>query len=287
MVVWASEGLISPDATTSHQKEESVKKFSASQAERFIGCHASADLETAIPGFQHPENDPLAQPAIPNNLGYIVEMIEKVSTDTGSSKAANRGTMLHAVVATLLVEFSTQGKMKQLLELFTELNAVMQTRRFKVLIEVMAELDWLQNPTLTTADLVLCTADELHVWDWKWGTMPVDPSALQLKIYGLAFQHLAPKAKGVTVHVGQPGNYASLFFSDAQLEAARDLVIQHEAEVIAGDLSFNTGKQCEFCPASPWTRGAKGNLSCPQFITDVVERRENTKPIDASAFDEL
>lgn len=264
-----------------------MAKFSASQAEKFIGCHASADLETAIPGFVYPANDPKAQPVLPDNLGYIVEMIDKVSRDTGSSKAANRGTLLHAVVATLLVEFSTQGKMQMLVDLFDKLNELMQTRRFKMLVECVATLDWLANPADTTADLVLYTADELHVWDWKWGTMPVDPSALQLKIYGLAFQFLAPKAKGVTVHVGQPGNYAALFFSNEQLEAARDLVIQHEAEVIAGDLSFNTGKQCEFCPASPWTRGAKGNISCPQFITDVVERRENTKPIDASAFDEL
>lgn len=264
-----------------------MKKFSASQAERIIGCHASADLGTAIPGFVYPENDPLAQPSIPDNLGYIVEMIEKVSQDTGSSKAANRGTMLHAVVATLLAVFNTQGKMQQVVDLFNELNALMQHRRFKVLIETATVLEWLQNPPVTTADLVLYTADELHVWDWKFGTMPVNPAALQLKMYGLAFQHLAPKAPGVTVHVGQPGNYAKLFFSNEQLEAARDLVIQHEAEVIAGDLSFNTGKQCEFCPASPWTRGAKGNISCPQFITDVVERRENNKPVNAAAFDEL
>lgn len=264
-----------------------MKKFSASQAEKFIGCHASADLEKAIPGFIMPEDDTDRAPAIPDNLGYIVEMIERVSTDTGSSKAANRGTMLHAVVATLLTEFSTQRKMQQLTELFVMLNALMQKRRFKMLIEVQGEMDWLQYPTPTTADLVLYTADELHVWDWKWGTMPVDPSALQLRLYANAFKHLAPKAPGVTVHVGQPGNYASLIFSMEQLQDAQDLVMKHEAEVIAGDLSFNTGKQCEFCPASPFTRGAKGNIPCNAFITDVVERRENNKHVDESSFDEL
>lgn len=264
-----------------------MKKFSASQAERFIACHASADLETAIPGFIHPEQDPNAQPAIPENLGYIVEMIEKVSLDTGSSKAASRGTMLHAVVATLLAEFKTQGKFQQILDLFVKLNELMQKRRFKVLLEVEGVMDWLQNPTVTTADLVLYTADEIHVWDWKFGTMPVSPAALQLRLYGNAFKHLAPKAPGVTVHVGQPGNYAALYYSNEQLQHAQDLVTQHEGEVIAGDLSFNTGKQCEFCPASPFTRGAKGNISCTAFITDVVERRENSKPVDAEAFDEL
>ncbi len=264
-----------------------MKKFSASQAEKGIGCHASMDLETAIPGFVLPEDDPNALPAIPDNLGWIVEMIERVSTDTGSSKAANRGTMLHALVATLLAEFGTQKKMQQLTELFVMLNGLMQTRRFKVLIEVQAEMSWLQNPAVTTADLVLHTTDELHVWDWKWGTMPVDPTALQLRLYANAFRHLAPKASGVTVHVGQPGNYASLYFSNEQLQDAQDLVTQHEAEVIAGDLSFNTGKHCTFCPASPWTRGAKGNISCPQFITDVVERRENSIAVDVTAFDEL
>lgn len=264
-----------------------MKKFSASQAERFIGCHASADLETAIPGFTLPEDDKAREPSIPENLGYIVEMIEKVSTDTGSSKAASRGTMLHACVATLLAEFGTAGKIQQLTELFVMLNGIMQGRRFKVLIEVQAEMDWLQEPTVTTADLVLHTADELHVWDWKFGSQPVDPSALQLRLYGNAFKHLAPKAKGVTVHVGQPGNYASMFFSMEQLQDAQDLVTQHEAEVIAGDLSFNTGKQCEFCPASPYTRGAKGNISCHAFITDVVERRENSKTVDETSFGEL
>lgn len=264
-----------------------MKKFSASQAEKLIGCHASADLEKAIPGFVQPEDDKTREPVLPENLGFIVEMIEKISTDTGSSKAANRGTMLHACVATLLAEFKTAGQFQKLLALFIELNAVMQTRRFKMLIEVEAELSWLQRPVTTTADLVLYVAEEIHVWDWKFGSMPVDPSALQLKMYGLAFQHLAPKAPGVWVHVGQPGNYASLFFSNEQLQAAKDLVVQHEAEVIAGDLTFNTGKQCDFCPASPWTRGAKGNISCPQFITDVVKARENNNPVDVSAFDEL
>ena len=264
-----------------------MKKFSASQAEKLIGCHASADLETAIPGFKLPEHDTEREPSIPNNLEFIVEMIEKVSTDTGSSKAASRGSMLHAVVATLLAEFGTQKKMSQLLELFVELNSLMQRRRFKVLIEQAGEMDYLQHPTPTTADLVLYTADELHVWDWKWGTMPVDPTALQLRLYGDAFKHLSPKAPGVTVHVGQPGNYASAYYTMEQLQAARDLVIQHEAEVLGGDLSFNTGAQCEFCPASPWTRGAKGNLVCNAFVTEKVMARENSKPVDESAFDEL
>lgn len=264
-----------------------MQKFSASQAEKFIGCHASADLEAAIPGFKLPENDVDREPILPDNLEYIVGMIEKVSTDTGSSKAANRGTLLHACVATLLAEFKTAGQLEKLVALFTHLLVVMQDRRFKVLIEETAVLDWLQRPAPTTADLVTYTADELHVWDWKFGTMPVDPSALQLKIYAIAFMHLAPKAKGVWVHVLQPGNYAELYFSLEQLQQAKDLVIKHEAEVLAGDLSFNTGKQCEFCPASPYTRGAKGNISCHAFITDVVERRENSKAVDESSFDEL
>lgn len=264
-----------------------MQKFSASQAEKFIGCHASADLEKAIPGFVLPQDDPNREPSIPDNLGYIVEMLEKVSTDTGSSKAASRGTMLHACVATLLAEFSTAGQFEKLLLLFTKLHEVMQGRRFKMLIEVRAMLDWLQEPVGTTADLVLHTSDELHVWDWKFGSMPVSSAALQLKLYGLAFLHLAPKAKGVHVHVLQPGNYTEAYFSLEQLQAAKDLVIKHEAEVLAGDLTFNTGKQCEFCPASPYTRGAKGNIPCSQFITDVVKVRENSKPVDATAFDEL
>lgn len=264
-----------------------MQKFSASQAEKFIGCHASADLEVAIPGFKLPENDPDREPTLPDNLEYIVGMIDKVSTDTGSSKAANRGTLLHACVATLLAEFKTAGRLESLVQLFVKLLTVMQSRRFKVLIEVTAVLDWLQRPAPTTADLVLYTSDELHVWDWKFGSMPVDPSALQLKMYGIAFMHLAPKAKGVWVHVLQPGNFAEAYFSNEQLQDAKDLVMFHEALVLDGDLSFATGKQCEFCPASPFTRGAKGNLSCPTFITDVVKTRENSKPVDASAFDEL
>lgn len=264
-----------------------MKNFSASQAERFIACHASAHLEVAIPGFKHPEDDGDREPSIPKNINFIVDMIDKVSQDTGSSKAASRGTMLHACVATLLAEFGTAMKFEQLCELFMHLLVVMKTRRFKILIEETAWMDWLQQPAPTTADIVMYTQDELHIWDWKFGSMPVDVAALQLKIYALVFLHLAPKAKGAWVHVLQPGNYAAVYFSREQLEAARDLVIKHEAEVLAGDLTFATGKQCEFCPASPYARGAKGNISCTQFITDVVKVRENSKPVDASAFDEL
>lgn len=264
-----------------------MQKFSASQAEKFIACHASANLEVAIPGFVLPQDDAGREPMIPDNLGYIVEMLEKVSTDTGSSRAASRGTMLHACVATLMAEFMTAGKFDQLTQLFVALNNVLQTRRFKILIEVREMLDWLAEPVGTTADLVTYTSDELHVWDWKFGSMPVSVASLQLKIYALAFLHLAPKAKGVTVHILQPGNYAEAYFSVDQLLAAKDLVIKHEAEVIAGDLSFNTGKQCEFCPASPFTRGAKGNLTCSTFVTEVIKVRENSKTVDESSFDEL
>lgn len=264
-----------------------MKKFSASQAERFIACHASADLEKAIPGFTLPEDDEEREPVIPDNIGYIVDMIDKVSTDTGSSKAASRGTLLHACVATLMAEYKTAGQWAALTALFVSLATWMQKRRFKILIEETGWMDWLQSPAPTTADIVMYTSDELHIWDWKFGSMPVNVAALQLKIYALVFLHLAPKAKGAWVHVLQPGNYAEVYFSRDQLEAARDLVIKHEAEVIAGDLSFNTGKQCEFCPASPYTRGAKGNISCTQFITDIVEKRENERPVDATAFDEL
>lgn len=264
-----------------------MKKFSASQAERFIACHASADLEVAIPGFILPEDDAQREPNIPENIGFIVDMIDKVSTDTGSSKAASRGTMLHACVATLLAEFMTSGKMEQLTELFIRLTHWMKQRRFKILIEELGWMDWLQQPVPTTADIVMHTNDELHIWDWKFGTMPVNVAALQLKIYALVFLPLAPKAKGAWVHVLQPGNYAEVYFSMDQLLAAKELVIKHEAEVLNGDLTFNTGKQCEFCPASPYTRGAKGNISCTQFITDIVKVRENEILVDVSAFDEL
>ena len=109
--------------------------FSASRASRFMQCHASANLELAIPDWQPPVVDPTV-----NN-------------------AANRGTHIHELFAKVM-DLNPKN-LQKFSEAVTYIAKLRQRRRFNVLIEETVEATCLSTSPKTTADTVLYVADEI------------------------------------------------------------------------------------------------------------------------------
>lgn len=219
------------------------QRFSASVAARHMACHASANLELAIPNWVPPVED------------------------RSKDNAANRGTTMHELFAKMMeLPAKDIGRIADAMQYVAELRS---TRRFKVMIETPAKAAWLQSSPDTTADLVLYTQDELHILDLKTGKIPVEVVGNEQLLYGaVTYAPLAPKAKGATLHILQPwadGNQSwfadttvlAQFMADAQ---------QAEKEILAGSTKFGPSDHCKFCPAYPHSRGLKGAPLCPATL---------------------
>ena len=221
-----------------------AERFSASRVDKLIACPASANLEEAIPGWAGPtekEND--ERPAI--SKGHIIHrFLEDVSTLPASDQRALAEAILYVA-------------------------DIRSQRRFKVLAEDTRETNWLISKPKTTVDLVLYTQDELHIIDWKTGRIPVYAADNgQLKFYGLNYVDLAPKAKGIHMHIVQPWakNFSEDFVDTTELARFRAAAQEAERKVLAGDKTFGPSDNCKFCPANPHARGLKGSPKCPAMM---------------------
>lgn len=219
------------------------ERFSASVAARIMSCPASANLEDAILGWQAP--------------------VEDRTVDN----AANRGTSKHEMLEPIMkLSPSEIDGMAKFLRYVADLR---KTRRFKVMVEESIEAAWLITKPTTTPDLVLYTQDEIHVVDGKWGRIHVDPfQNAQLLYYAACVAPLAPRAKGVRLHILQPAtdNFDSWF---ADTNVLKDFIVraqEAEAKVLNKDLTFGPSDECKFCPANPHSRGQKGSPLCPPML---------------------
>jgi hypothetical protein len=79
---------------------------------------------------------------------------------------------------------------------------------------------------------------------------------------------LAPKAKGVTLHILQPfgGGNSSWFADAATLKQFMDDAVATDEAITKKDLTFGPSDHCTFCPANPHGRGAKGHPLCPELM---------------------
>lgn len=219
------------------------ERFSASVANRHMSCHASADLANAIPHWVPPVEDPDA------------------------NTAANRGTRLHEIFAELMT--LPRKDAKNFAAALDYVAEVKQGRRFKQLVETEMEVSWLDSKPRTTADLVLYVKDEIHVLDLKTGGIPVEVVENdQLMYYAVTYGHLAPKAKGVNVHIVQPwaDNMECWFATSSRLAQFVVDARQAERAIHNGSTDFLPGDHCTFCAANPRGRGAKGRPFCPALM---------------------
>ena len=220
-----------------------TERFSASVAARHMTCHASANLDLAIPGWVPPVED------------------------RNKDNAANRGTSMHEMLAKL--NELPAREIKAFGRALEYIGDVRSRRRFKVLIEQSVTAKWLTTQPTTQADLVLYTQDEIHVLDFKWGSIPVEVVGNeQLLFYAVCFARLAPKAKGVSLHVVQPNadNCESWFADTTVLAQFMSDALAAEAAIQSGSTQFGPSDHCKFCPANPHSRGEKGSPLCPSMM---------------------
>jgi hypothetical protein len=226
-----------------------AEAFSASRASRFLQCHASANLELAIPDWAPPVQDP------------------------DKDNAANRGTHMHDLFAHVMeLPAKDIGNFSRALMYVADIRS---TRRFQKLIEEPVIAEWLPSKPGTTADLVLYLSDELHVFDLKTGKIPVSAvDNKQLMFYGVSYGHLAPKAKGVHMHIIQPwaGVMEGWFADTATLAQFMSDAIAADKAITAGSTQFSPGDDCMFCPANPHGRGLKGKPLCPTMMDLLYPR---------------
>lgn len=218
-----------------------LRQLSASGTKQWMHCHATADLAAAIPGF----DIPVPETAATSKGHDIHKILEKAG-------GLPRPDLRHVIASLLYVE------------------QLRSARNYKVLTEESIVVEWMRTKPRTTVDLVLYLSDEIHVLDYKTGKIPVDPvSNPQLMYYAVSYRHLAPKARGVMIHIIQPwaGVMEAVWYSNETLDAFMAEVLRHEQEILAGDRSFSPSEgACQFCPANPHTRGAKGKPSCPVML---------------------
>lgn len=219
-----------------------TKRFSASSAAMMMACPASANLDLAIPNWVAPVIDPM-------------------------KGAKGKGTEYHKFFENI-VELPAKDihNFASALQYMADLRS---TRRFTVLTEEPVVATWLVSQPGTTADVVLFTQDEIHVVDFKTGKIPVEVvDNEQLLFYAVCYAPLAPRAKGVTLHIVQPwagGNHS--WYADTN-RLARFIVEAQDAEklILAGDTTFGPSDHCKFCPANPHSRGDKGKPLCPAMM---------------------
>lgn len=222
------------------------EKFSASQAGKFRNCHASANLDLAIPNWTPPVEDPAAD------------------------NAANRGSRMHEVFAGVMGLKTSD--MFQMTDAILYVAQFRNRRRYKVLVEVTEKADWLPSMPCTTADLVLYLSDELHIFDLKTGKIPVSPVRNdQLLYYAATYWKYAPKAKEVHLHIVQPWAAGApageeWIVGDVELLKWMYDTIDHDVQILNGSRTFSPGDHCRFCDANPHSRGAKGRPFCPAMM---------------------
>ena len=205
-------------------------------------CPGSADLEAAIPGFEPPEKN-----------------------ENGRKGEGHR---IHDLLANIItMPLRDVEKMIAALDFVAKLR---RTRRFNVLAEEPAVAEWLVSKPTTTVDLVLYVQDEIHVIDWKTGAIQVDAyENEQMMYYARTHAHLAPKAKGVWLHIVQPwakGGSSSWFCDANRLAKFTVDALAAEQKIANGDLSLHPSDSCTFCPANPHSRGDKGTRMCPSMM---------------------
>jgi hypothetical protein len=216
-----------------------------------MACHASADLESAIPGYQKP-----AQPA---------------------GAAAQQGIDVHEIYEDIWsLELAQIRGIAATVQYVADL---MKGRRFNRLIEHEFKAGWISGSPPSKPDLILYTQTELHIIDTKNGKHPVEVAGnSQLMYYAVcaAEAGIAPKAKGAHLHILQPhANNMSTWFASSNAIGKFMADAQAADEAISkGSRTFGPSDYCVFCDANPHKRGGqKGKPCCPVMLDLLYPNR--------------
>lgn len=281
-------------------------RFSASYAARYHGCHASANLEDAIPGFEFRKKEWAKARSGGSALHLVLDAVLTQSTSIPDAvlmlrylgdvhnrgKAKPRYTLLtsekdyliwwfmkeyrepaieHEHLLPLAVTKDESGndvehmaspkQIRFLADAAEYVFLIMQQAESRLYTEYERKATWLESSPTTTVDIMIRQPGVLHIMDYKSGTTPVEVMEnAQLLYYALT--NLKDEER-IILHILQEGNIVSWEITREYLLKWGEALKQSEKDILAGDLTFNMGNHCGFCPANPQSRGDKGYPFCP------------------------
>jgi len=267
-------------------------RFSASYASRYHNCHASANLEKAIPGFTVEKSEKAKARDEGTQYHSVVARILETATDLLAAAdvlwkladvyGKNRDAIIRSAKEYITWWFLTYGTEPPLdydiikdlehegkstprairfLAESIEYTAALVKGADEVLVEESIRAAWLSTAPRTTVDILIRRGNVLHVLDLKTGQTPVDAfNNEQLMYYARSF--LKDETE-IHLHIMQRNNFSSWQIDRRSLLAWADQVKESERAILSGDVTFAAGSHCNFCPANPTSRGEKGSPSCP------------------------
>lgn len=290
-----------------------TRRFSASSAAQLIACPGSANLELAIPGWQEPIRDDAAgAKGVGTRLHQALEFI--TSTDTWEivhiAAFVDELAELHyrkryellddpvkledwlytgGVVPETYVNWfqALREFAPRYLRYLAEACRYMarsiedlDPNKVEVLGEESVRATWLSESPWTTVDVVIVGPNHLEVFDYKTGSIPVDPWGNdQLLFYAASFLDRAPGVEEIHLHVLQPKNFTVATVTRAQLLEWMETAREAEAAILRKDLDLRPSGHCTFCPANPHSRGDRGTPLCPAMLDKLYPEVVDTASI--------
>ena len=296
-------------------------RFSASAASKYHNCHASANLEEAIPGFEH-RKKPRAKSrdqgtalhkvmelALTQTLSLreVAAMLRELSAVFGKKRTLllesekdyiiwwfmlhnEMAPIEHKVVAPLLFDImtkpdedgntemetiSTPPKIIRFLASAMDVLAEIMDNGGVLVTEQKREARWMETKPSTTVDILIRQGKTLYVIDLKAGVIPIEAiENEQLMYYAKTF---VDDETELVLMILQDGNFSTWSISRDHLDNWATAVQASEQAILAGDLSFNPGSHCGFCPANPRSKGDNGYPFCPIQIEILYGDADNVQ----------
>lgn len=226
-------------------------KLAPSASERWINCPISVHLSE---GFEDTTSIYAAEGRLAHKLGELklrAEFTDNPPTD-GEFEAVRANSMYD-----LEMEEATDEYVERIRAVFKNLNAPDLSTEIKLDMSGIAG-----GECFGTADCIICSLDELHIFDFKYGRnieVEADENP-QMRLYALGAVNLFDAIydfKTVTAHIVQPrmNNYSAEELTTEELKGWGKETMEPAAhDAIACKGKPHSGRWCQFCRAKPICR---------------------------------
>lgn len=226
-------------------------KLAPSASERWINCPISVHLSE---GFEDTSSVYATEGRLAHKLGELKLREEFAKNPPTESEFENvRANSLY----TLEMEEATDEYVERVRAIHKSLNAPDLSTEIKLDMSGIAG-----GECFGTADCIICSLDELHIFDFKYGrNVEVEAEENpQMRLYALGAVNLFDAIydfKKVTAHIIQPrmNNFSSEALSIGELEEwGKDIMKPAAHDAIACKGKPHSGRWCQFCRAKPICR---------------------------------
>lgn len=252
----------------------SHSRLAPSAADRWVECPASVQLSEQFPQL-------LEHPSGPEGTAA-----HWVATSMLTTHTPELGSITPEGIA--VTEEMLDGALLVYNHVFRIVNPHGSIKTL-VRVEQREEMPSLHPEMHGTPDIVIDLSDltgEIHVIDYKFGHLEVDPRTRQLKSYTRGvldrrkFDGHAEQYLRVHLHIVQPRCYSAsgpirTFSTTAgDLRADWNIISAAAHEALGDSPTFRVGDHCKYCP---------GRRACPQlkrYTADLMDRAEYAPPIE-------